>query len=53
MSNFIANKNRLINLNHVESICRAESEEQEETRVIFTMKGGQKIIVSSDYESLS
>lgn len=52
MPNFIENKNRLINLNHVESVCRAESEELEETRVILTMKSGQKIVVSSDYEDV-
>lgn len=52
MSNFIVSKSRLINLDHVESICRAEREELEETRVIFTMQSGEKIIVSSDYNDI-
>lgn len=52
MSNFIVSKSRLINLDHVESICRTEKKGLEETRVVFTMHSGEKIIVSSDYEDI-
>ena len=52
MSDFIVSKSRLINIKHIESICRAESQELEETRVILTMQSGEKIIVSSDEEDV-